>query len=83
MFRSPCSKFVLAAMLAMALSSGFARAEEKQGDAVIPVFKLTGALSEAGSEDSFSFSGEQPGTLRDLVAKLKQAGEKVKDAFKT
>jgi protease-4 len=60
-------------MVALALTSGLARAEEKKGDAVIPVFKLNSALGESGSDDGFSLSGEQPTTLRDLVAKMKQA----------
>jgi protease-4 len=73
MFRRSCNKSVFAAMLAVALATGVARAEEKKGEVVIPVFKLNGAISEAGSEDGFNLSGEQPTTLRDLVAKLKQA----------
>jgi protease-4 len=73
MFRRPCNKLAFAAMLAVVLATGVGRAEEKKGDIVIPVFKLNGAISEAGSEDGFNLSGEQPTTLRDLVAKLKQA----------
>jgi protease IV len=75
MLCSRVCKHVSAAMLALALSAGFVRAEEKKaGDPVIPVFKLSGAVSEAGGgDDAFSFSGETPTTLRDLVAKLKQA----------
>ena len=47
MFRSPCSKWLFAATLVVAFSAGFARAEDKKGN-VIPVFKLSGAISEAG-----------------------------------
>jgi protease-4 len=65
----------LAALFAVTLDSGLARAEDKKaGDAVIPVFTLSGALSEAGGgDDAFSFSGETPTTLRDFVANLKKA----------
>ena len=75
MLRSRFCKHVSAAMLALALSAGFVRAEDKKaGDPVIPVFKLSGTVSEAGGgDDAFNFSGETPSTLRDLVAKLKQA----------
>ena len=75
MLRSRSRRYALAAMLALALSSGFARAEDKKaGDPVIPVFKLSGSISEAGGgDDAFNFGGETPTTLRDLVAKLKQA----------
>ena len=75
MLRSRCCGLVSATMLALALSSGFSRAEDKKaGDPVIPVFKLSGTVSEAGGgDDSFNLSGETPATLRNLVAKLKQA----------
>ena len=75
MLRSRVCKHVSAAMLTLALSAGFVRAEDKKaGDPVIPVFRLSGTVSEAGGgDDAFSFSGETPTTLRDLVAKLKQA----------
>jgi protease IV len=75
MLRSRYWMVAAAALFAVTFSSGSIRAEDKKaGDPVIPVFRLSGTLSEAGGgDDAFSFSGETPTTLRDLVANLKKA----------
>ena len=74
MLRSRRWSIVSAAILAVAISSGSARAEDKKsGDGIIPVFKLGGSIAETGNDDSFSLSGESPTTLRDLVAHMKKA----------
>jgi protease-4 len=72
--------FCLAALLST-LGVALAQAadkEDKQAEsskATIPVFRLTGALTEAPAEDTIFFASTKAVSLKDLVARMEQAAK--------
>src|SRR5437762_4049501 len=72
-----------AALAALLLVAPAAAQESKTTDAkasdspksVIAVFRLSGSLTETPTDDGFPFSMEHKHSLKDLVARLKKAGD--------
>lgn len=77
MFRGIALRAVFTCVLGITATCGLARGEETKasGKTVIPVFRLHGAYTESGGDDSFSLGGESTTPLRDLIAKLKKAAK--------
>jgi len=52
-----------------------AKKESKAGKAVVAVFRFASGVSESPADDTFSFGGPVPVSLKDLVARLKKAAK--------
>jgi protease-4 len=70
--------FVMAAV-GLLLMLQFAQAAEdtKKGDgkSTIAVFRLKGSITEEPTDDTFSFGGAKSVALKDLIARIKKAGD--------